>query len=87
MLLSQLSHCALRSSVFLLLLSSRELPRDTLPPRPQTTLSKAQVFELFEQHEGTPFYTSMCEHMCSGPVIALALEKHDAVAAWLEMIG
>lgn len=45
------------------------------------------MFELFEQHEGAPFYASMCEHMCSGPVIALALEKNDAVAAWLEMIG
>ena len=47
--------------------------------RATITLLPSQVAELYEDVEGTP--ASVLKLMTSGPVVALALEKSDAVAA------
>jgi len=55
--------------------------------RLQTTLSIAQVAELYEEHEGKPFFTALCKHMSAGPLVALVLEKANAISEWLELLG
>ena len=47
----------------------------------------AQVAELYEEHEGKPFFTALCKHMSSGPLVALVLEKANAISEWLELLG
>ena len=49
------------------------------------TADSAKIF--YEVHKERPFYNSLVEYMTSGPVIPMALEKEDAVAAFRKLIG
>jgi len=56
--------------------------------RMELTLSSEQVAELYEDFENDPdFFTALTAEMTSGPIIALALEKANGVASWLELLG
>ena len=55
--------------------------------RATITLLPSQVAELYEDVEGTPAYSKLLKLMTSGPVVALALEKSDAVAALSALMG
>jgi len=55
--------------------------------RLQTTLSSQQAAELYEEHEGKPFFPALCQFMSSGPIVAMALDKVDAVAEWQRLAG
>lgn len=50
-------------------------------------LSDAQAKAFYEVHRERPFYASLVEFMTSGPVIPVALEREDAVAALREAMG
>ena len=43
--------------------------------------------KFYEVHKERPFYNSLVDYMTSGPVIPMALEKEDAVAAFRKLIG
>ena len=61
-------------------------PLHLLPP--QLTLSSEQIAELYEEYENDPdLFSALTAEMSSGPIIALALEKADGVASWLELLG
>lgn len=49
------------------------------------SLEDAQKF--YEIHKDRPFYQELCTYMASGPVLAMVLEKEDAVAAFRKLIG
>lgn len=49
------------------------------------TVTEAEAF--YAVHRERPFYGELVEFMSSGPVVALALESPDAVAAWRTAIG
>ncbi len=49
------------------------------------TVTEAEAF--YAVHRERPFYGELVEFMSSGPVVALALEAPDAVAAWRTAIG
>ena len=51
------------------------------------TFDRALLEQHYEVHKERPFYASLVEFMSSGPVVALALARADAVAAWLELLG
>jgi nucleoside-diphosphate kinase len=42
---------------------------------------------FYAVHKGRPFYDSLVEFMCSGPVVPIALEKENAVADYRTLIG
>jgi nucleoside-diphosphate kinase len=42
---------------------------------------------FYDVHRGKPFFTSLVDFMTSGPVLAMALEKEDAVTRLREVIG
>ena len=42
---------------------------------------------FYQVHKDRPFYKQMCQDMSTGPVIAMVLEKENAVADFRELIG
>src|SRR5207249_7743720 len=50
-------------------------------------LDTAQAEAFYEVHRERPFYRSLVTFMTSGPALALALERADAVAALRRVIG
>jgi nucleoside-diphosphate kinase len=51
----------------------------------QLTIEQARKF--YEVHAEKPFYTDLVEFMSSGPVIAVILEKENAVQDYRKLIG
>ncbi|MFA6597161.1 MAG: nucleoside-diphosphate kinase [Ignavibacteriaceae bacterium] len=52
-----------------------------------TKLSKESAQGFYEVHRERPFYNDLVAFMISGPVVALALEKENAVAEYRKLIG
>ena len=50
-------------------------------------LDRERAEAFYAVHRGKPFFTSLVDFMTSGPVLALALEREDAVARLREVIG
>ena len=50
-------------------------------------LSTVQAEAFYEVHRGRPFYRPLVRFMTSGPGLALALERDNAVAHLREVIG
>jgi nucleoside-diphosphate kinase len=50
-------------------------------------LSKEQAESFYEVHRERPFYASRVAYMTSGPIIAVALAREDAVARLREVMG
>lgn len=50
-------------------------------------LSQVRAEEFYAVHRERPFYRSLVTFMTSGPVLALALERDNAVAHLREVIG
>lgn len=50
-------------------------------------LSEAQARAFYEVHRERPFYDSLVEFMTSGPIVAAALERDDAVAHLRRVMG
>jgi len=50
-------------------------------------LTSTQAEGFYEVHRDRPFYRSLVTFMTSGPALALALERADAVARLREVIG
>lgn len=52
-----------------------------------TQLSKATAGAFYEVHKERPFYGDLCNYMSSGPIIAIVLEKDNAVEDFRKLIG
>ncbi len=52
-----------------------------------TTLTTKQAQGFYEIHKGKPFYEKLIEFMTSGPIVAIALEKENAVEDFRKLIG
>jgi len=50
-------------------------------------LTPERAAQFYTEHDGKPFYKSLCSFMSSGPVVCMVLEKEDAVEAYREFIG
>ncbi len=50
-------------------------------------LSDPAAGKFYEIHKERPFYKELCSFMTSGPVVAIALEKENAVADYRTLIG
>lgn len=51
------------------------------------SFSPQSVEEFYAVHKGKEFYERLIKFMLSGPVVALLLEREDAVSALRELIG
>ncbi len=50
-------------------------------------LDRERAEAFYAVHRGKPFFTSLVDFMTSGPVLALTLEREDAVTRLREVIG
>lgn len=50
-------------------------------------LSREQSEKFYNIHKDKPFFEELVNHMISGPVILMALEKENAIQAWRELMG
>jgi nucleoside-diphosphate kinase len=52
-----------------------------------THLDTNKAGEFYIVHRNRPFYQDMCQYMASGPIIAMVLEKENAVIDFRNLIG
>jgi nucleoside-diphosphate kinase len=50
-------------------------------------LDQNRAGQFYAVHRERPFYQELCQYMSSGPIIAMALEKNEAVADFRTLIG
>jgi len=50
-------------------------------------LTKSQAEKFYIIHKERPFYNELVDYITSGPVVALALEKENAVADFRALLG
>jgi len=43
--------------------------------------------QFYKVHAARPFYMDLCKYMVSGPIVACALERENAVQHWRDVIG
>ena len=53
----------------------------------KTQLSQKEAKGFYYVHKERPFFESLTEFMCSGPVVLLVLEKENAITAWRDLMG
>ena len=42
-------------------------------------LAKSEAEEFYKVHETKPFYNDLCEYLSSGPLVAMIIEKENAI--------
>jgi nucleoside-diphosphate kinase len=52
-----------------------------------TKLTRDEAEKFYEMHRGKPFYESLIDFMSSGPIVALLLEKENAIEDFRKLIG
>lgn len=50
-------------------------------------LSLEDAQQFYKVHAARPFYNDLCKYMASGPIVAAALERENAVLHWRDVIG
>ena len=50
-------------------------------------LEKVDAEKFYKVHETKPFYNDLCEYLSSGPVVAMVLEKENAVSSNRQIMG
>jgi len=50
-------------------------------------MSKTQAQGFYAVHRERPFFESLTDFMCSGPVVVMILEGEDAIKRWRDMMG
>src|SRR5690606_37746747 len=53
----------------------------------KTQLSGERAGAFYAVHKERPFYNDLCKYMSSGPIVAMVIEKEDAVADFRKLIG
>ncbi len=51
------------------------------------TISRNQAEIFYGVHKARPFFGELVTFITSGPVVALALQKSDAIGAWRDLMG
>ena len=50
-------------------------------------LTKEAAGKFYNVHKGRPFYDELVNYMSSGPIIAIAMERENAVIEWRNLMG
>jgi nucleoside-diphosphate kinase len=53
----------------------------------KTRLTRRQSKRFYAIHKGKPFFEELVNFMSSGPIIAMVLEKDDAIKSWRSLMG
>ncbi|TAF68127.1 MAG: nucleoside-diphosphate kinase [Cytophagales bacterium] len=52
-----------------------------------TKMSRETAGKFYEVHKERPFYNDLCQYMSSGAIVAMVLEKDNAVESFRKLIG
>ncbi|MDD2337399.1 MAG: nucleoside-diphosphate kinase [Geobacteraceae bacterium] len=50
-------------------------------------LTKVQAMGFYYVHKDRPFFEDLCSYMARGPIVALVLEKENAISDWRTLMG
>ncbi len=50
-------------------------------------IEKSEAEKFYKVHETKPFYNDLCSYLSSGPIVAMILEKENAVADNRRLMG
>ena len=50
-------------------------------------IEKSEAEKFYKVHETKPFYNDLCSYLSSGPIVAMRLEKNNAVADNRKLMG
>ena len=50
-------------------------------------IEKSEAEKFYNVHETKPFYNDLCEYLSSGPIVAMILQKENAVKGNRELMG
>ena len=50
-------------------------------------IEKSEAEKFYKVHETKPFYNDLCTYLASGPIVAMVLERKNAVLANRELMG
>jgi len=50
-------------------------------------IEKSEAEKFYKVHETKPFYNDLCSYLSSGPIIAMVLEKENAVVDNRKLMG
>ena len=50
-------------------------------------IEKSEAEKFYKVHETKPFYNDLCNYLSSGPIVAMVLEKENAVLGNRELMG
>ncbi len=50
-------------------------------------IEKSAAEKFYKVHETKPFYNDLCSYLSSGPIVAMILEKENAVLANRDLMG
>ena len=50
-------------------------------------IEKSEAEKFYKVHETKPFYNDLCVYLSSGPIVAMVLEKENAVLANRNLMG
>ena len=50
-------------------------------------IEKSEAEKFYKVHETKPFYNDLCSYLSSGPIVAMILEKKNAVAENRKLMG
>ena len=50
-------------------------------------IEKSEAEKFYKVHETKPFYNDLCSYLSSGPIVAMILEKENAIADNRKLMG
>ena len=50
-------------------------------------IEKSEAEKFYKTHETKPFYDDLCTYLSSGPILAMVLEKKNAISANRKLMG
>ena len=50
-------------------------------------IEKSEAEKFYKVHETKPFYNDLCDYLSSGPIVAMVLEKDNAVLENRDLMG
>ena len=50
-------------------------------------IEKSEAEKFYKVHETKPFYNDLCAYLSSGPIVAMVLEKENAILGNRELMG
>lgn len=59
----------------------------TIVEMKKMTFTKALAEEFYAVHKERPFFGELVASISSGPIIAMVLQKENAILAWRELMG